>query len=331
MKRRRSNPLPVAAAALLTLLLASSGAAQVPAGCAPALAPRAGGPQVADSGFRPPVGRAWPAGREPLVLLDEAHHNFHTVAGRYAPFAGLLTRAGYRVEGLRAPLSAAALAAARVLVIANPLAERNVTAGWSLPTPSAFAPAEAAALSRWVADGGSLLLIADHMPFPGAVESLAAAFGVVFANGFVTDARCAADELVFRQTDSSLADHPVTRGRSREERIDSVRTFTGSAFRLLGDGTVLLRLPRGTQVLLPVTAWRFSDSTPRMAAEGLAQGALLRHGRGRVAVFGEAAMFSAQVSGPARRPMGMNAPGAAQNPQFLLNLMHWLTGLLEPE
>jgi hypothetical protein len=28
--------------------------------------------------------------------------------------------------------------------------------------------------------------------------------------------------------------------------------------------------------------------------------------------------------------MGMNAPVAAQNPQFLLNVMHWLTGLIDP-
>ena len=27
--------------------------------------------------------------------------------------------------------------------------------------------------------------------------------------------------------------------------------------------------------------------------------------------------------------MGMNSPDAAQNPQFLLNVMHWLSGLLE--
>ena len=39
-------------------------------------------------------------------------------------------------------------------------------------------------------------------------------------------------------------------------------------------------------------------------------------------------MFSAQVSGNPRRPMGMNAPVAAQNPQFLLNVLHWLSGLL---
>ncbi len=39
-------------------------------------------------------------------------------------------------------------------------------------------------------------------------------------------------------------------------------------------------------------------------------------------------MFSAQVAGPAKRPMGMNAPGAEENFQFVLNVMHWLSGLL---
>jgi hypothetical protein len=84
-------------------------------------------------------------------------------------------------------------------------------------------------------------------------------------------------------------------------------------------------------VLLPTTAWRFSDTTTRASAEGMLQGATLRFGKGRVAVFGEAAMFSAQRAGPARLPMGMNAPSAGQNAQFLLNLMHWLAGLLEPD
>jgi hypothetical protein len=36
-------------------------------------------------------------------------------------------------------------------------------------------------------------------------------------------------------------------------------------------------------------------------------------------------MFSAQVTGPNRSPMGMNAPVAAQNAPFLLNVMRWLT------
>jgi hypothetical protein len=58
------------------------------------------------------------------------------------------------------------------------------------------------------------------------------------------------------------------------------------------------------------------------------QGALLQHGQGRVAVFAKAAMFSAQLAGPERHPMGMNAPQASGNGPFLLNMLHWLSGVL---
>jgi len=51
---------------------------------------------------------------------------------------------------------------------------------------------------------------------------------------------------------------------------------------------------------------------------------MLQYGKGRVVIFGEAAMFTAQLQGPDRRPMGMNQPTAKQNPQFLLNVIHWL-------
>ena len=49
---------------------------------------------------------------------------------------------------------------------------------------------------------------------------------------------------------------------------------------------------------------------------------------GRAAFFGEAAMFTAQVAGPDRIPIGMNAPQAEQNFQFVLNVMHWLSRVL---
>ena len=39
-------------------------------------------------------------------------------------------------------------------------------------------------------------------------------------------------------------------------------------------------------------------------------------------------MFTAQLSGPEREPVGMNAPGAEQNFQLVLNLLHWLTRTL---
>jgi cytochrome c peroxidase len=42
-------------------------------------------------------------------------------------------------------------------------------------------------------------------------------------------------------------------------------------------------------------------------------------------IFGEAAMFTAQLAGPAKNPMGMNSPEAKKNYQFLLNVVHWLS------
>ena len=134
---------------------------------------------------------------------------------------------------------------------------------------------------------------------------------------------------MFRRADGGLANHAIIDGRSPKERVDSVVSFTGSAFRLGGEvepAAALMRLPRDTRVKLPVQAWQFSDSTAEIRGDGLLQGAAFRLGRGRVAVFGEAAMFSAQRKGPRAKPMGMNAPEAAQNAQFVLNVLHWLAG-----
>jgi hypothetical protein len=69
-----------------------------------------------------------------------------------------------------------------------------------------------------------------------------------------------------------------------------------------------MTLGHNVVLLMPEAAWQFSKLTPGMSASKMLQGALLKFGKGRVAVFGEAALFSAQVAGPARFPMGMNDP-----------------------
>ena len=291
------------------------------------LAPSADAQQVADTSFRPPIpAPAYRPGRGPVFLLDEAHFNFHTAGGRYKPFAELLRRDGYVVEPSRLKFSRASLRGGRVLVIANPLAARYQT-DWSLPTPSAFSDDEVKAVRDWVRGGGSLLLIADHMPFPGAAGTLASAFGVRFSNGYAVDEK-GQGPMLFKLSDGSLREHAVTRGRAAAERVDSVATFTGSAFQVDGDARPLLVLGPSVSSFLTSTAGQITKETPRVPVGGWYQGAVIRFGRGRVAVFGEAAMFSAQLAGPNRGPMGMNAPVAAQNPQFLLNVMHWLSGRL---
>jgi hypothetical protein len=292
------------------------------------LAQRADAQQVADTSFKPPIPKpAYRLERGPVVMLDEAHFNFHTAEGRYQPFSELLRRDGYIVKASRLKFSKVSLKEGRILVIANPLAERNQS-DWSLPTPTAFSAEEIAAVRDWVKAGGSLFLIADHMPFAGAAGELALAFGIRFSNGYAIDEKTQGP-MLFKLSDGSLMEHPITRGRSNAEKIDSVATFTGSAFQVEGNAQPLLILGPTVVSFLTSVAGKFTDETPRTPVKGWYQGAVLRFGKGRVAVFGEAAMFSAQLAGPNKNPMGMNAPVAAQNPQFLLNIMHWLSGKLK--
>ena len=289
--------------------------------------------QVMDTAFVPRLrsGPTYASGNGPIVLIDEAHNNFHTASGRYRPFAKLLEADGFVVRPNAARFDSTSLAVGRVLVIANAVSPQNKD-DWRWPSHSAFTSSEIAAVASWVRRGGSLLLIADHQPFAGAADSLGNALGVYFANGFAIPPAGGRrpGEIVFRRGEG-LVRHAITDGRTAAQRVDSVVSFTGSAFRLarsVEHPGEIMRLPAGTRVRMSVVAWQFSDSTPEFRGDGMLQGAVYPLGKGRVAVFGEAAMFSAQVTGPERLPMGMNAPYAAGNPQFVLNTLHWLVGSL---
>lgn len=85
-----------------------------------------------------------------------------------------------------------------------------------------------------------------------------------------------------------------------------------------------MTFPAGYVSLMPEIAWEFGP-TPEVDVAGWSQGAILKFGQGRVAVFGEVAMFTAQRIGPERIQIGVNAPIATQNPQFVVNLVRWLT------
>jgi len=281
-----------------------------------------------DGAFRPTIARPeYPAGQGPLVLVDRAHHTFHAGAQQFDQFARLLRGDGYRVRGLEERFSAKALAGADVLVIVNAVASRE-DEEWSLPPSPAFTTDEVGAVGQWVERGGSLLLIADHMPFPGAMDALARVFGIEFLNGFAIVWQDW-DPLVFHRADASLASHPVTDGRRAAERVEHAVTFvSGSAFRALEGArcaSPLLVLGRGVVSYQPERAWQFTDATPRVPVEGWLQGATLEPRRGRVAVFGEAAMFAAQLTGAKGEPVGMNSLRASYNLQLLRNVLHWLS------
>ncbi|TCS83944.1 hypothetical protein EDD80_1241, partial [Anseongella ginsenosidimutans] len=67
-----------------------------------------------------------------------------------------------------------------------------------------------------------------------------------------------------------------------------------------------------------------ADTIPYISGRGLVNGAYLEFGKGRVVIFGDGAPFSAQLQGIKSKKRGMNHPGAPQNAQFLLNIIHWL-------
>ena len=295
-------------------------------------APPSAKKQIIDKTFSVTVrDPAFADGNGPLVLVDEGHNNFHTASGRYYSFARLLNLDGYSVKPLATSFSKAVLKSCDILVISNALNQKNQGGGdkWQLPTPSAFTEQEISVVINWVRAGGSLLLIADHMPFPGAAADLAREFGILFTNSFAWNEK-RDREIIFRRTDKTLPEHVITAGRTLEEKIDSVATFTGQAF-LPDAGTrvdSLLVFRDDVFADFPQKAWEFSSTVPDSSIKGWLQGAVLEFGQGRVAIFGDAAMFTTQKAAGTHAPMGFNAPEAKQNGQFILNVMHWLSRIL---
>lgn len=286
------------------------------------------GQQVVDSAYVPHVtAPAYPRSGGPVVAFDASHNN-PTVDGTLLPLKRVLEADGYVVSEFESGIDAASLTGVGVLAIIDALADDNVDK-WVLPVPSALDAAERLVLLEWVRGGGALLLVADHMPFAGAVEVVAAEFGIDVLNGFAIDT-VTWDPLMFRKADQTLSPHPIVAGRGEEEQIDSVFTYWGHALRATGPHhRPLLLFEKGTVSLQPREAWRFSEDTEVKEVGGWSQGIALRVGMGRIVMLGDSGMLTAHLVGEDRRPVGLNAPGAEQNEQFVLNVLHWLSGLLE--
>ena len=291
------------------------------------------------------VDPAYKKGSGPRVLIDEAHNNYQTMEDRFKGFADLLAADGARVAPGRAPFSAKLLAETDILVICNALNIKNANEKktinkWMLPAPEAFTDEEIKAVNDWVRAGGSLLLIADHMPFPAAATKMGDAFGVVMGDNFAFDAA-----FTYKPGDMNLIKfyrHPPTarvgtlnphselNGRNDKERVSFVVSFTGNGFRMKPEVpfTPIMTLGDGTQIAWPIDHADISIKTPFSGGDGLYQGVILPVGNGRVAVFGEASMFSVNYAEWVDNyPTGFQNPDAPYNKQFVLNVFHWLSKL----
>src|SRR5207247_7710463 len=80
--------------------------------------------QVADSAFDVSVQRPAFTTRHPVLVIDEAHRNFHTSTGRYLVFASLMRNDGFDVRAGTRRFDSRSLRNVDVLVVANALVGR---------------------------------------------------------------------------------------------------------------------------------------------------------------------------------------------------------------
>src|SRR5262245_6830217 len=175
------------------------------------------GQQVADPDFDSKIANPAYTKTHPAVFIDEAHFNFHTAAGRYKPFADLISNDGYKVVPSKQKFSKESLKSCDVLVISNALGAMAM--GSPEASDPAFTEAECDVVRDWVREGGNLLLIADHSPMGAANEKLAQRLGVEMSKGYTADPANYDVEsqnegfIKYNVDNKLLGDHAITRGR----------------------------------------------------------------------------------------------------------------------
>lgn len=259
----------------------------------------------------------------PQVYIDQSHQNFHQKSGRFKPFADLLAADGYQVDSL---INLKSLNKSDILVISNPINQKNV-GNWERPIYNAFDEDEISLIKKWVQNGGKLLLIADHMPFAGATNTLANAFGFNFCDGFANlDKEQNNLPDIFSNENKRLMSSEITDG-TLGSKLETITTFTGSSFTIPKEATGILKFLKEDVCLAPEIAWQFNETTVRTTLEDSYQGAILNYGKGKIAVFGEAAMFTAQTvtNNSGIYKVGFHSSQAPNNIQFIRNLLFWLS------
>lgn len=277
--------------------------------------------QMVDSSFDCTVKDPWFKNRHPKVLFDEAHSNFHTAGGRYKPFADLITSDGCVVTANAQKFNTPdVFKGCDLLIIANAMNRFDT---------SAFTDLECYALRSWIRQGGSLLLITDHMPMSKLAQSLADKLGVSFTIGTVMDSlqfepEFESSHLVFTRENKLLADNEFTKG------INKVVSFTGQGVKgPAGSIPILLLSPTAYHELIELADFKKTETGINVkikrfgfaSAAGYSQATAFKLGKGRVIVTGEAAMLTAQVSDGQKA--GMNFPGV-DNKLLTLNMVRWL-------
>lgn len=281
--------------------------------------------QQADNTFDVSVANPAFINKHPVVLFDEAHHNMHTSKGTYSPFVNLIKNDGCIIRSNTQSFSADIFKGIDILIISNAKGGEHDN-----KEKPAFTEQESLAVKKWVLQGGSLLLIADHYPFGSASEILAKQFGVHMFNGETMDSvyfegdSTYRDKIVFSRLNNMLQNHAITNG------LNKVVSDRGQSLSIPINAVAILKLSPFSYQALPDSVWkdggdtkvRFSDP---VSAKDYCQGLAMNYGKGRVVILGEAAMITAQSYKGEK--FGMNTPGN-DNKNFALHIIRWLGKIL---
>jgi hypothetical protein len=293
-----------------------------------------------DLGYRPLLRKPAFAKNGPVMLLDEGHQNLVFNEG----FARLSTADGYKVRRSPSKFTADLLKKANILVILEPGIRGAVASPMAPPPP--FTDEEAAVVHDWIMDGGALLFALNG--FAAGPHSVLTKLGVEFNLGFVTDPqlRKASDNTlgsmgyVFSGEQFLSSSHKIILGRSPAEQVRSVVVAGMNGIKTKPEGAASLLQcsedaqfnpdPRQIRVVaksdaVTSNAWATvpAPHTPIAIAYTL--------GKGRIVVLGDARMVSATIYYDAANLRDGHYAGLRQgdNQQFTLNVMHWLSRLLE--
>ncbi|GBD10697.1 hypothetical protein HRbin23_00342 [bacterium HR23] len=201
-----------------------------------------------------------PARREKTVLVDTAHSNLYDPLEVDVLFRRLVAR-GTRVDylGRPSPRDTFLTRGERLAMLEEKL--RFADAFLTLVPADAFTPEEVDALRRFVEKGGRLLLLGDpHRP--GAINSLANAFGITFAGDYLYNLKENGGnyQYVFF---TRFAPDPVTAGLQRIA-LFTVGSLTAPAPLAVADENTFSSIRERYEALAPLGR----DATGRVLAVG---------------------------------------------------------------
>lgn len=264
-------------------------------------------------------------GKGPKVLLDGGHHNFFIQWDFIKPFSDLARSDGYQtiVDSLKFTPEYLKRFDIVMIVTALPF---NFGTKNEVTNELTFSPKEINSLYDWVNNGGSLLVFSEHAPFDQAINPLLKQFGIESSIGRTIDSINYNKEIgntgwiEFSNQNGGLKnEHPILKGRKKEERVTKLMTFGGSA--LTGkDYTNLLVLSETSENIIHSTG-------VGPEGKGYSQALAGEIGKGKVVALGDSNGFTAMIFNDddgSTQAAGMNLEEYDWK-QFVLNTLYWLS------